>query len=125
MIDLACVDDIDPGGAEVSGYVAIEQSAARRLTSAKGSILMAPDDGIDLRDYLGESVDAVVLASLRGEIVDELEKEDAILSATVDLFDFTAEALTVSLSIVTGEGPYAFDLAIDAVTVRIIHREGT
>ena len=125
MTDLACIDDLDPLGSEVSGLVAIEQSAVRRLTTAKGSILMAPDDGVDLREYLGDVIDPPTLAALRSEVLDELEKEDGILSATITQFVTSGEALTLSLDLVTVDGPLAFDLEIGAVTVRIIHREAS
>ena len=39
---------------------------------------MAPDDAIDLRDYIGEDVDAAALSALRSDVVARLTAITAV-----------------------------------------------
>ena len=99
-IDVSTFPDLDPAFSLVSGREALAQSLTRRLQTPRGALPFHPDDGIDVRDWLHEGVDAVTLFRLRSEIEAELEKDERVLAAScVTEWEPGAGGLSLSVSV--------------------------
>ncbi len=113
--------DVDRYFRRITGNEAVAHAVARRLVTARGSMSWAPDVGFDVRSYLNESLDRSTLLFLSGAIRAEAEGDERVRSADVRLdFDQPTGALTISLSIVTGDGPFTLVLRASALSVSLL-----
>lgn len=108
----------------VSGRANLSDALARRFISLLGSVPDDPEYGLDLRDYLNAGLTPAGLSQLRNAIVTQAGADPRIQS--VDSVDFTfnegANALTVTLGLSDGQGPFDLILGINSVTVEILDR---
>lgn len=76
--DLSCADDVDPLARELDGSdpLLVAQAAYRMITTARGSLIDAPDRGIDVAAYLHEP--GTTAEELAGVIRGELQHDDRI-----------------------------------------------
>lgn len=118
--DLWCDgEDIDPTGREVTGVLNVEQRLQRRLATRRGSLLSAPNDGIDLRDEVNDSLDSLIgFTQLAAKVKTECMRDEEVLTATVT-GGFIAATRTLTLRIFgeTAQGPFDLVLSIDKVSV--------
>jgi phage baseplate assembly protein W len=104
--DISTFPDLDGTFTLITGTRVVCEAVARRLSTPRGSLLGAPDYGIDLRAYVNESMDADVLAGLQRSAKLEIAKDERIASVAVAAsFDFASSTLTLNISadLVTGE----------------------
>jgi len=120
--DVSSYPDYDPLGTMVSGNVALCQRVARRLTNPRGAWFWAPNECTDIRAYMNEAMTAEKLASIKGDIERETLREEEVQTASADVsFNQAAMTLTIHLTGTTNTtGPFAFVLAITAVTLAIL-----
>jgi hypothetical protein len=120
--DLKCGDDIDPYAKEVMGTRLVAERVFRRFITPRGTLVGAPNDGIDLRAELNDSLDLVRgIARLQGEINSEANKEE--VGDTYDItVDYTASTNTLNVAIdgAGALGPFSLVLNVDAVTVALL-----
>lgn len=97
--DLVAFDDLDSRLAEVdpSGLEGLRQDTYHRVTTARGTVADAPDYGIDVRDFLHRASTAAEFERSKGEAVQEIEKDDRIDVATVDLTREADRSLTITI----------------------------
>src|SRR5688572_26938929 len=125
-VDVKALDDLpDP-----------EEIAAGDLNvaHARGRLLLQPDDAleeigddedcdsIDLRDYLGESMDDEELEELEARVNQILSRDPRVetVEASVTL---TGGALRVEADGNGSEGPFSFVLSVDEVSATILAGE--
>jgi hypothetical protein len=118
-LDLSGVDDLSPQMTEVSGRLGLIQSIARRLQTPNGGLFYDPDYGYDVRRFLS----AVVVNS--GELASSVEaealKDERVAQATATVvFSASSSSLLIKLEIADSGGPFAFVLAVSAVTVELL-----
>lgn len=121
--DLACVDDLDPLMTEVSGERVVQEVIARRCRTAPGMNVDAPNEGIDLRDYIGDDTNEEGILRLRADVLHQATDDPRVFSATADMTieDVGAEAkVTIALDADGAEGPFALVLSVDSLTVAIL-----
>lgn len=119
--DLSCVSDLDPTMREVSEDRGMLESIARRVTTSRGSAIDAPDDGIDIRDWLSASLSNVVIASLQLMIRGEVMKDERVLEAGVIVtYDAQAQKLTVRIAGLGADGPFRLTLPVSATRVELL-----
>jgi hypothetical protein len=115
------VDDLDPAFAILDDRTSTALDLVRRLSTPRGSLPWAPDDGLDLRAYLNADLDSAELNALRTEIVHELEKDERVASATVDLnLDSASSTLRLSIACDGAAGPFSFVVAASALGVTFL-----
>lgn len=109
--DIDWLDDLNPTGRLVSGIELLRQAVFHRLSTPRGACLDAPDDGLDLAEYLHKGVTPAELAGLPGEIRSELLKDPRFLDADVTLTATGANAYHVKILVTPSLGP-EFDLVL-------------
>jgi phage baseplate assembly protein W len=120
-IDIACVDDLDPGWELVSGRKALGQALARRLSTPRGGLFYAPTYGYDLRAWLNADLDAIDVFAIAAGVEAECERDPRVQRAAASVsFESTTERLRVTVYVVDAEGPFELVLDVSAVTVEIL-----
>lgn len=85
--DMSCVDDLTEDMAEVDGSTtrALAEALIRRIGTPRGSVLDAPDYGIDLRSYLHRGSTQSELLGLAGDVSNEWRKDDRVERVEVEI----------------------------------------
>ena len=112
--------DINPMLQYASGLSVLVQSLICRQMCVRGSIIDAPNEGIDLRTYVRQGLTQEALGSLPSIVQKELQRDERVKSATVTGSYDTANTLTLNEVIETADGPFTLTLAVSAVTVTLI-----
>lgn len=126
--DIRCgVGGLRPGQV-VTGRLLVAEAIYRRLTTPRGSLLYAPNYGIDIARYLGMESTVPNAVRIAGEVRGEVEKDDRVdlviaRGFVTQLAGATALAMHVDLEIVCGAGPFNLTLAIDRVSAQIFGLE--
>lgn len=120
--DLSCVDDITDTAAEVDPFsrLALAEAVARRLTTARGTVLDDLDYGLDLRRFLNAGVSTSELAGLAGQIRMEVQKDDRVdrCAATVTLPSATELSVKIVVTPIDPRlGTFTLTLAVTSSTV--------
>ena len=118
-LDLSCIEDLDPAMVQVSGRQLLAEALARRLQTARGTLIDDPNYGYDVTALLNDDVDTKTIAQIAGKIDAEFKKDQRVLSSqtTVTYSNF---ALLITSSIRDAVGPFPLVLAASAVTVKIL-----
>lgn len=120
-IDCYAFPDLEEGLELHSGPRLMADVLARRLTTRKGTLSFYPSYGIDLRDYLNESVDDAILFAIKSEVEAECEQDERVLEAEARvLYDSDNQALSVSVTGSSAEGPFSLILRITALDVSLL-----
>jgi len=69
----------------VSGIENLALQLERRLKTKKGSIRWAPDEGIDVREYVNKKLSSNDITDLSFAIKKELERDERVASVSVSL----------------------------------------
>jgi len=133
MADLAALDastflngDLDPTFAPVSPRRAIAERVCRRWFTTPGTIAYAINDGENLRTWLSAGATDKQIARLEGRLVAEAEKDEGVVSASVDVaLNTQTQTLTVAGTLTDADGPFDLTLSIDAVTATLLLPENT
>jgi hypothetical protein len=119
--DISATTGLDPAFTLVTGNRILAEAALRRLTTQRGSLFYAPDYGTDVREMLLGKMDVRRLTDWRARIESEVRKDDRIASVKASLsFDPQTGIVTVKVAGQGGAGPFAFTLAVDAVSVELL-----
>jgi hypothetical protein len=123
--DLALDADLDltADGGLVDGDDLMRQVAQIRLSTPRGSVIDAPDDGIDLVEWLSRAMGPDEIASLEGTIEAELLKDERFTSARaiVDASTVLSDGImVVELELATANGPFEMVLGVSAAGVKIL-----
>jgi hypothetical protein len=118
--DVSTFPDLDPAFALISDKRAVGEAIARRLMTPHGSIDYDADYGYDVRDLLNEDMGPAELLAAQSAIVDEAEKDERVLHATLDLvFVPESDTLSLPLTLELADGPFELVLSVGQVGVTI------
>ncbi len=109
--------DFSDTGDVISGEDLLIQAVIIRLTTDRGSVLDAPDDGINLTDWLSRGMTLADAGSLSGVIENEILKDERFVAvrASVDISNLiTAQEFMVTLELDAGDGPFPLVLSVSA-----------
>lgn len=113
--------DISPMLNYSSGLATLIQSLICRQMCVRGSIVGAPNEGIDLRTYLRTGLTQQQLAGLPAVVQKELQRDERVQKADVaGSYDTATNALTLTETITTAQGTFTLTLAVSAVTVTLL-----
>lgn len=119
--DTSCTDDLYPGRTS-TGTVFVIEAIYRRLTTRRGSVVDAPNDGIDVRDFLQTDGTPRELAAIEGQIRAELSKDDRIEPGSLIVSaKLTGENLAIRVGGLTSDADsFSLVLAVSGVTVDML-----
>lgn len=119
--DIDAVDDLDPHMVLVSGLTNLAHACARRLGVERGTLSYDPDYGYDLRDLASESFSAQSLYSMRHGVIEELQKDERVGAAHVDIVaSDDAYRLRLTILVETAEGAFRLVLGVSSLTVDLL-----
>ena len=125
--DLLCVvlgdgtQDLDAGGAEVGGVVAVVQRVVRRLTMTRGSCAGQPNDGLDVRAWLRSGVLTATTGQIQAAIQSELAREAAISAIAVGVAWVAATgALTLTIGFAVAGTAQALTFVLTSTTMAVL-----
>lgn len=120
-VGVAGIYSVGPRFTLASGWDCLSQSLVRRLISPRGSLPWAPNDGTDLRDYLNHASTPTGKFALERAAKDEVEKDERVQSCDASsTFDGTTQTCTLTLNILTADGPFDLVLLVDDATIEIL-----
>lgn len=126
--DFDFLNDLNPNLTMVSGLAVLGQDILHRLETPRGGLFYDPDYGTDVRAYLSAAITPQVLSRMQSEIQAELGKDERFLSTSAKLqFVPATSTLTLNLSVVTAQGPFALVIEITNLTISLlsIQAQGT
>lgn len=109
--DLDWADDLDPSGRMISGARLLGQAAFHRLITPRGACLDAPDDGLDVAEFLSLGLTPTEKTGIPGQIAAELRKDERFLDAEVEMTDVPPDGFRLKIRITPSAGP-EFDLVL-------------
>lgn len=119
-VDLSCVADLAPDLREVAPFSqdALREACLRRLITPRGTVPDSPNYGFDVRALMNSPATPEHIASWRGRIVNELQKDDRVRSVDARV-TFEHATTTASIAVaVEPEAPetggFAFTLVLNA-----------
>lgn len=119
--DVSTFPDLDPSFTLISGPRVVIEAIARRLVTPRGTMPGRPNDGIDVRQWLNDSVDAGTLARMHGAIESEIAKDERVQRAAVSLaFDAASRTLRITINVRLDDGPFDLVLSVDRVTLSLL-----
>lgn len=104
-----------------TGIDNLAEAIARRFSTPRGGLFYDLDYGYDLRDLVNKRFTGDSVYEIASEIAAEAEKDPRILSADAELEKTGDRSYKIALQLETAEGPFELILAIDAVTVEVLH----
>ena len=112
--------DLDPLFLLASGPVIVAQALARRFETPRGSLFYDPEYGMDLREFLNESLADSDLLVIQTAVAAEARRDERVnsCSATVTL-DRLSQTLTVKLALVLSTGPFTLVMTVDSASVKL------
>jgi len=117
--DLSCVSDLDPALISVSGDLVVGQAVARRLVTARATLVEDPNYGFDLRRYLNDDLGPADIARITAGVQAEALKDERVL-AVVATVTLTLNILTIGLALTTANGPFDLVIAVSATSATVL-----
>lgn len=116
-----CVTDLPVRFTAATGVRNLACCLARRLQTRRGTLDHAPNDGIDVREWVNAALDANELSRIAREVQLEVAKDERVDDVRVTAeSNSTAESLTLTIYVQTANGPFTLTLNVDDVTVDIL-----
>lgn len=120
-IGVACTTSVGPRFTLAVEAQCLGQSLVRRLSTPRGYLSWAPNDGIDVREFLNKGDTQQNRFAAIAAIKDECEKDERVQAASVAVsFNFATSTLTITIDVETADGPFTFVIAADKVTVELL-----
>lgn len=111
-MDLACLDDLDPLGNEVSEDEALLQDLYHRLIEDPGSNISDPDRGLGALSWLSGVVDPTYGARIEAEF----RKDPLVTSVRTRVTSIGVDSFRISVDITTDESELQLVAEVDNAT---------
>lgn len=111
--------DLDPYFRKITGPSVVLYAVGRRFVTPRGSLWWAPNEGLDIRQWVLEGVRLQDLPTYEQLIVTEAERDQRVLSADARL-SFADDTLTVHLSLRLATGTFSLVLRVSAVSASLL-----
>lgn len=115
--DLSWADDLDLLGRSVTGTELLGQAVYRRLRTPRGSCLDAPDDGLDVAEFLSAALTEARIAAIPALVQQEILKDERIADVTVNMSRFS-DGFNLTIWCTPAGGP-SFELTIDVTAAAV------
>ncbi len=123
--DTYCVESLQPGRT-ARGTQLVAQRCYHRLITPRGDLLGGDDEanfGLDLAGFVGSNDDREVESMLPVKVRNELLKDPMVEGVTVTAVrteDAGRITWTLTVRVVSGEGPFELIVAVSDVTVELL-----
>lgn len=117
--------DFDPNRL-ISGPRVVIESIVRGWLTPRGSLLTAPDAGIDVREWIGATMEPGGDYARRHQLIAEAMRDQRVADIDVELaFDQATERLTISatVSLVGANTPFDFVLHVTRARTDLVFQE--
>ena len=103
----------------------LAEAIARRLITPLGGLFYDPTYGLDLRQYIGETLTDEVRYEIETLMAAECEKDERILSAVATIIEASPQlrSIQIELALETADEPYRLILSISDVTVEVLRAD--
>lgn len=123
--DINLVSDLAPVWGLATQGTNLANAILRRLTTPRGGLFYDLNYGYDVMALLNSAMGPTELSAARGAITSEARKDPRVLSATVDLsFTRSTKTLSISIGLITAEGPFDLVLLATDVSVSVLSING-
>lgn len=124
-MDVSTFPDLDPSGSQMTDPVqALGEIILRRLTTWRGALWYDFDFGLDLRERLNDDLGPRELALLKSDIRDEVEKDERVKAADVELeLNYETNSLKVMINVDVSDATYKYIVSVDQVNASFLAQE--
>jgi hypothetical protein len=113
--------DLTPDMRMATGRDVLAQSLIRRQTTPRGSVLVSPNDCLDIRQLLSSGMTLAALQALSSVIRSELLRDRRVNAATVTItFNPQTNVTTIAEQIQSSTGPFTLTLTLSAGTIAAV-----
>ena len=113
--------DLTPGMLESTGRAVLAERLVRRQTTRRGTVVDAPNDCFDVRDWMSSEFSPTKTSQLRGTIRAELMKDQAVRNVVVTVtYNSARKSLVIVEQIDSSEGPFTLTLTVGQLTLEIL-----
>ena len=114
--DVSCLPDLDDTFTPLTGIAVIAQSIARSLEDARY--------GVDLRQWLNESLEAADVSHLLQTIESQCLKDERVQDASVVITQPSLHELRIAIDVEPSQqGPFRLVLKVTTLTVELLSVE--
>ena len=123
--DISCLDSLK-SGRYATGVRLVAEACYRRLITPRGALRGGEEEGnygLDLTTLVGKSNPRAVEVALPGRIRSELTKDERVESVDVEVVTVTdgpETTFTITISVLTAEGPFTLQVAASEATVQLL-----
>jgi hypothetical protein len=123
--DLWCVDDLDDNCTELfeDDPRIISQALYRRFKTPRGALIDDSSYGLDVGSVLNKGLTQSDLYDAAAMIRNEALKDDRIVSCDVEVLQFSASTLQVTLSLVIADPEQSFTLVMACTDGELLLQE--
>jgi phage baseplate assembly protein W len=122
--DLSCTVDLTDDMDEVEGIHTLAQAVYRRLYTPRGSLWQDPHYGLDLRAFMSRALTQHEIATLPGDVANEIQKDERIQRAAVQVVSATLFEIVLSITLTTAAGPFALTISATQAAVTLTSVRG-
>jgi hypothetical protein len=113
--------DITPGMLESTGRAVLAERLVRRQTTPRGSVIDAPNECFDIREWLSKEFNDANMSKLRGTIKQELLNDVGVLTVdVVTTYDAAKRSFKVVESVVSSDGPFVLTLSVSQLSIDVL-----
>jgi len=100
-----------------SGARNLAEALARRLITPRGGLFYDPSYGTDIREFINSEDDDETRFEMTTRISAEIDKDERVLSSSVEIGENISNSVTVTARIIAATGPFTLILTVDALGV--------
>lgn len=120
-VGIACITSVGPRFSLAVEVDCLAQSLCRRLGTPRDNLSWAPNDCTDMREFVNRKNTPANRFAAQSAAHDECLKDERVQDCSVTAqFNFAASTLTLTIAIVTANGPFKLVFLVDAYSVSIV-----
>jgi phage baseplate assembly protein W len=119
----SALPDIGPATRLLSGLDNLAESLVRRFQTPRGALFYAPDEGLDLRQYLGEPQTPELFFEIETLVEEQAQRDERVELADATVTALDLRRIQVDLQLETAAGPFRLVLAVSALTVEVLYAD--
>jgi hypothetical protein len=119
--DISTFPDLDGNFTLISGPRVVGEAIARRLSTRRGALVAAPGYGVDLRDWMNESIRLGSIDQLNRTVENECLQDERVFDAQASItFSAATQLMRVSVTLSLADRQFTLVLAVSATSLDII-----
>jgi hypothetical protein len=103
-----------------TGNQVVAEAILRRWTTSRGQLIDDPTYGWNVYDLVNDDLTPTDIANAQQQLGQEAQKDERVLSCTVNLVLSVAGMLQITAFVTTSAGPFQLVVNVSAVTVQLL-----